>query len=122
MAGNKGAENLKPCRDTETAKARGKQGGIASGKAKRKKKLLSEIYGEVIADLYGVDAKKGASAQSIIKDIIRRRDAASVSMLKEVREATEGSKQQIELTANINPDDENVKAILEKHGIKNSKD
>ena len=92
---NKGIKNLRPCRDTETAIARGKLGGIKSGESKRQKKLLSEIYGEVIADLYKIDAKKGTPAKTIIKAILERTDSASVSMLKELREATEGNKLEV---------------------------
>ena len=94
MASN-GTKNLIPVKTTEEAKAKGKRGGIASGEAKRKKKLLSEIYGEVIADLYKIDAKKGTPAKTIIKAILERTDSASVSMLKELREATEGNKLEI---------------------------
>lgn len=36
-------DNLRPVTTTEEAKERGRAGGIASGQAKRKKKLLSEI-------------------------------------------------------------------------------
>jgi len=92
---NKGTRNLIPVRTTEEAKAKGKRGGIKSGESKRQKKLLSEIYGEVLSDLYQVDAKKGTPAKNIIKAILDRSDSASVSMLKEIREATEGSKLEI---------------------------
>lgn len=90
--------NLKSLKDRtpEEKEEIARKGGIASGEAKREKKLLSEIYGEVLAELYDIDAKKGASAKEIIKDIIGRRDSASVSMLKECREATEGQKLKIE--------------------------
>ena len=94
MASN-GTKNLIPVKTTEEAKAKGKRGGIASGEAKRKKKLLSEIYGETLAELFQVDAKKGTPAKNIIKQILERADNASVSMLKEMREATEGNKLEI---------------------------
>ena len=87
-----GINNLNPVRTTKEAKARGKQGGIASGIAKRKKKLLSEVYAEVIADLYQEDIKKGTGSRFIIKEILKRKDSSSVSMWKEIREGTEGSK------------------------------
>ena len=87
-----GINNLNPVRTTKEAKARGKQGGIASGIAKRKKKLLSEIYAEVIAELYQEDIKKGTGSRFIIKEILKRKDSSSVSMWREIREGTEGSK------------------------------
>ena len=93
MASN-GMKNLKPL-TTEKAREIGRKGGIKSGEKKRERKLLSEIYGEVLSDLYEVDAKKGTPAKNIIKQILARTDNASVSMLKEIREATEGNKLEI---------------------------
>ena len=92
---NPGIKNLKPVKTTEEARARGKQGGIKSGQVRRERKLLSDIYGEVLSELYEVDAKKGTPAKNIIKQILARTDNASVSMLKEIREATEGNKLEI---------------------------
>ena len=91
---NKGIKNLTPF-DSERAKRAGSVGGVKSGEARRQKKLLSEIYGEVLSDLYQVDAKKGTPAKNIIKAILDRTDSASVSMLKEIREATEGNKLEV---------------------------
>jgi len=106
---NPGIKNLKPL-TTEKAREIGRKGGIRSGEKKREKKLLSEIYGEVIADLYKIDAKKGTPAKTIIKAILERTDSASVSMLKELREATEGNK--LEVTGQqivyLDPQDENL--------------
>jgi len=91
---NKGIKNLTPF-DSERAKRAGTVGGKKSGESRKEKKLLSEIYGEVIADLYKIDAKKGTPAKTIIKAILERTDSASVSMLKELREATEGNKLEV---------------------------
>lgn len=93
MASN-GMKNLKPL-TTEKAREIGRKGGIKSGEKKRERKLLSEIYGETLAELFRVDAKKGTPAKNIIKQILERADNASVSMLKEMREATEGNKLEI---------------------------
>ena len=77
-----------------------RKGGIASGKARREKKLLSTIYGEVLAGRYEVTINgekqklDGAElVRFVVRDILMRRDSASVSLLKEMREATEGVKQ-----------------------------
>jgi len=91
---NPGIKNLKPL-TTEKAREIGRKGGIRSGEKKRERKFLSEIYGEVLSELYEVDAKKGTPAKNIIKQILARTDNASVSMLKEIREATEGNKLEI---------------------------
>lgn len=42
MAGRDGTRNLTPVRTKEEAKERGRQGGIASGKARRAKKSMRE--------------------------------------------------------------------------------
>lgn len=96
----KGIENLDPCRDSETAKARGKQGGINSGIAKRERKLMSAIYAEFLEkehDIIGRDGVKEKIEGSkllnrVMSKVLSRGDSASVSMMKEIREGTEGSK------------------------------
>jgi viroplasmin and RNaseH domain-containing protein len=86
----------------EEAKKRGSAGGKKSVKVRREKKIISEIHAEIIAEMYGLKIKKGSSLKDIIKDILSRRDSASVSMLKELREATEGNK--INVDAKLNTD------------------
>lgn len=100
MAKNKGKpENLDPCKDTATAKARGKQGGIASGIAKKEKKLISQIYADMMAKTYNIPYEDGAkklTGEGLLEETIKRVLAAggspAVSMVKEWREATEGNK------------------------------
>lgn len=99
MAKNKGrVENLVPL-TTEKAREIGREGGKKSVESRREKKLLSQIYGELLADEYEIeiDGKKTKITgtklvQSIAHDVLNRRDSSSVSMLKEIREATEGNK------------------------------
>jgi hypothetical protein len=86
-------------RTPEELREQTRKGGIASGKARRKKKLLSQIYADILIDKYEVTVagdKKKVSGEKLIKvvarDVLMRRDAASVSMMKEIREATEGNK------------------------------
>ena len=67
-----------------------------------KKKLLSEMYAEFLTDEYNV-RKDGETIKlsgtdyikTIIKAVVSRGDSSSVAMLKEIREATEGSKLQL---------------------------
>jgi len=112
-------ENLKP---KTSAQARGRLGGIQSGKAKRMKKLMSEIYADLLADQSGI--KKGQGIQKVVEDILNSVDAkgknARVSMIKELREGTEGSKVKTETVLSINTDDEKIQQILERHGIHKS--
>ena len=86
-------------RSKEEASELGRKGGIASGKARREKKRLSTIYGEMLAGKYEVTINgekqklDGAElVRFIMRDVLMRRDSASVSLLKEMREALEGSK------------------------------
>jgi hypothetical protein len=84
-------ENLRPAKTTEVAKARGKLGGIRSGEAKREKKLLSTMYADMLAKGFEVEGER-LSLDQVVTAVLARSDSASVSMLKEIREATEGSK------------------------------
>lgn len=83
-----------------------RKGGIASGEARREKKRLSTIYGEMLAGKYEVTINgekqklDGAElVRFVMRDVLMRRDSASVSLLKEIRDATEG--QNINLSGNI---------------------
>ena len=68
-----------------------------------KKKLLSEMYAEFLTDEYNV-RKDGETIKlsgtdyikTIIKAVVSRGDSSSVAMLKEIREATEGQKINLE--------------------------
>jgi hypothetical protein len=92
-------QNLKPL-TTEKAREIGRKGGIASGKAKKEKKFMSQIYAEFLMkehDIIGKDGlKKKLSGDqllsSVMSKILARGDSASVSMLKEIRESLEGNK------------------------------
>ena len=86
-------------RSKKEASELGRKGGIASGEARREKKRLSTIYGEMLAGKYEVTINgekqklDGAElVRFIMRDVLMRRDSASVSLLKEIREATEGNK------------------------------
>ena len=97
-------------RTPEERKEIARKGGKASVEAKREKKLLSEIYAEVIAEMYGVDCEEGQSSKDIVKSILLRKDSAAVSMLKELREATEGSK----IDVSVNPLSEFIKNLRQQ--------
>ena len=80
-----------------------RMGGIASGKARREKKLLSQIYGELLAkshnmNIDGITTRVNGErlVELVALHILLKRDSSSVSMLKEIREATEGSLVNIE--------------------------
>lgn len=92
-------ENLKPVRNTAEAKKLGSAGGKKSGQIRREKKIISQIYAELLADVYeanisgkSVKITGDKLVKTIARDVLMRRDSSSVSMLKEIREATEGAK------------------------------
>jgi len=96
-------QNLKPIQSTEEARARGRAGGIKSGEVRREKKIMSLIYADVIAKKY--DAK-GKTLEDVINEILDRGDSASVSMCREMREATEGNKNKnFNFSGNVSLDD-----------------
>jgi hypothetical protein len=96
----------------EELKARNSKAGKASGKARKEKKLMSQIYAEFLVkehEVIGKDGKKKkleghALLSSVMSKILSRGDSASVSLFKEIREATEGNKIALsgELDCNIN--------------------
>jgi hypothetical protein len=89
--GNK--KNLKPL-TADKAREIGKIGGKKSVAVRRERKLLSQIYGELLAKDFDVDGEKMTIAE-VVAEVLRRKDSASVSMLKEIREATEGNKTEL---------------------------
>ena len=110
-------ENLKAFRSAEEAREKGAKGGIASGEARRKKRLMSQIYGEYLEKKYGTNGK---DLFEVMDAILKRKDSATVSLLKEIRDGTEGSKLTLDgdLTVSNMTDEQLEKAI---HGIINGK-
>lgn len=93
-----------------------RKGGIKSGQVRREKKLMSQIYSDFLVKQNNIK-KKGKSLNDIIQIIIERGDSASVSLLKEIREATEGNKITNKFEQSLEQD-EAVKEIMIKFGIK----
>lgn len=94
-------ENLKPC-TKENARERQLKSAQKRKENNAKKKLMSQIYAEFLEKEYNVKAgdktKKISGAElcnEAMKKIIARGDSASVSLLRELREGTEGNKIQL---------------------------
>jgi len=96
-------ENLIPTtmRTKDEVRANSRKGGIKSGEVRREKKLLSQMYADMLADEHDIDldgVKQKVTGAELFKmvaqKIVSKGDASSVSMMKEIREATEGSKVQ----------------------------
>lgn len=104
MAKQKGRpENLIPAnkRTKEEARELGRRGGVASGEARRKKKYFKEIYAEMLADEYQIE-KEGKTVtglqlvKEVARDVLLRKDSASVSMLDQMRKTLDGESLEIE--------------------------
>ena len=125
MAGN--IKNLKPLdsnQSREKAKENGRKGGIASGKAKREKKLVSEMVRDFLGKEHIIKGKPVETQellrQTLVK-VLQRGGMPAVKLVQVMADITEGAKFNIDTNLNINTDDEKVKAILAKHGIQNIK-
>lgn len=103
-------ENLISLGDRTTSEQReiSKKGGIASGEARREKKIASEAYAELLAEEHDVKIdgeKTKVSGKNLLKRVIIKIlinfNSSSVAMIKEIREATEGNK----LTVKMDPKD-----------------
>jgi DNA integrity scanning protein DisA with diadenylate cyclase activity len=98
--GKRGApENMRPPRTKAEAKARGAKGGKASGVARREKKLMSQIYAEFLAEKFNVKTEHGPRfttgeklVNQVVKQVLIAGGPGAVSLMREIREATEGSK------------------------------
>jgi hypothetical protein len=96
----KGIENLNPpVRSAEEARELGRRGGKASGKARREKKLMSQIYASFLAEKHKVKiegAEKEVTGEQYLAAVMNKvfgaGGAPAVSLMKEIREATEGAK------------------------------
>jgi len=92
-----GRGNLVAIDSTEKARELGRKGGIASGKAKRKKKFMASVYADMFCDKYDIqineDKKKKMDAEEFFKhvvtEILLKADRASVAQLKEMSEQVE---------------------------------
>lgn len=93
-------QNLRPIQkgqlSNEELKKRQRNGGIKSGKARREKKMFSQVYSGYLAKEHKIiinGQNKKESGQnlldSVISKILANGDMASVMMIKEMREATE---------------------------------
>jgi ABC-type transporter Mla MlaB component len=112
-------ENLDPVKKgSPEAKARGKQGGIKSGIVKREKKRMSQIYAEFLDrdhEIVDKKTKKKVSGPELLSmvmtKVLSRGDSAAVSLLKEIREATEGTKTTIDF-ANIEESKKEIQSLF----------
>ena len=77
----------------------GSKGGKASAKAKKERKLMSQIYADILLKRLSVPFEEGTEemtglelVEHAVKTALATGGSPAVSMMKEIREATEGSK------------------------------
>jgi hypothetical protein len=105
------AQNLVPLnkRSKEAQREIQSKGGKVCAEKRREKIILSQIYADFLCESFDIqfqeeERKKLGGVQfvkEVQKRILSRCDSSSVSMLKEIREATEGSKNITELTGQV---------------------
>lgn len=103
-----GSENLRPFNTLTEEEQReiASKGGKASVESRREKKIMSQIYAEFLEKEHDITLEEGIKEkvsgskllEIVMSKVLNRGDSASVSLMKEIREATEGSR--IDLTVN----------------------
>jgi hypothetical protein len=123
------AEDLIPMnqRSLDEAKELGRQGGIASGKARREKKVIRELYFEALSRKYKVLKPDGSTEEiagtekfiRVWEKLMDIGNSSSVSLMREMRESIDGTDLNVNGQFAMTPEqEEEFKAILERHGIK----
>ena len=87
---------------SEEAKEMQKKSAEKRKENNAKKKLMSQIYAEFLEREYEVKAGEGKRKLSgaelvneVMRKVLARSDSSSVSLMREIREGTEGSKMQL---------------------------
>ena len=99
--GKPNPQNLNPC-NSENARERQLKSAEKRKENNAKKKLMSQIYADFLEREYEVKAGEGKrkiSGAELVNEVMRkvlaRSDSSSVSLMREIREGTEGSKMQL---------------------------
>jgi hypothetical protein len=116
MAGGNPSK-LVPC-TPENARERQLKSAEKRKENNARKKLMSQIYAEFLEREYSVKVAEGTKKISgaelvneAMKKIIARGDSSSVSLMREVREGTEGTKMQLsgEVTTKLETQEDRIK-------------
>lgn len=85
-------ENIKPIRSTKEARKRGRNGGIASGKARREKKLLKDCLDELLQKEWeNRQGEKMSGSEAISVAVFKKALAGDMKAFEIVRD-TSGQK------------------------------
>ena len=116
MAGGNPSK-LVPC-TPENARERQLKSAEKRKENNAKKKLMSQIYAEFLEREYEVKAGEGKRKLSgaelvneVMRKVLARSDSSSVSLMREIREGTEGTKMQLsgEVTAKLETQEDRIK-------------
>ena len=119
--GKPNPQNLNPC-NSENARERQLKSAEKRKENNAKKKLMSQIYAEFLEKEYNVrqgDKERKLTGAELVnecmKKIIARGDSASVSLMREVREGTEGTKVNLsgEIKTELQTTEERLQAFEE---------
>jgi hypothetical protein len=91
----------------EELSSRNRKAGRASGKARHEKKIMSQIYADFLQKEHQVIGKDGLKKKlsgtqllnSVMSKVLSRGDSSAVSLMREMREATEGNKISVDIPA-----------------------
>jgi len=115
-----GKDNLTPF-TSDNAKEMQRKGAEKRKENNAKKKLMSQIYAEFLEKEYNVrqgDKERKLTGAELVnecmKKIIARGDSSSVSLLREVREGTEGTKVNIDGSLAVSNDMETTEERVKK--------
>ena len=117
--GKPNPQNLNPC-NSENARERQLKSAEKRKENNAKKKLMSQIYADFLEREYEVKAGEGKRKLSgaelvneVMRKVLARSDSSSVSLMREIREGTEGTKMQLsgEVTAKLETQEERLKAF-----------
>lgn len=85
-------DNLKPVQTKEEASERGRKGGIASGKARREKKMLKECFEALLDKQYKTkDGKRATGAETLALTVFQKAQRGDLKAFELVRD-TAGQK------------------------------
>ena len=117
--GKPNPQNLNPC-NSENARERQLKSAEKRKENNAKKKLMSQIYADFLEREYEVKAGEGKRKLSgaelvneVMRKVLARSDSSSVSLMREIREGTEGSKMQLsgEVTTKWETQEDRLKAF-----------
>ena len=115
--GKPNPQNLNPC-NSENARERQLKSAEKRKENNAKKKLMSQIYAEFLEREYEVKAGEGKRKLSgaelvneVMRKVLARSDSSSVSLMREIREGTEGTKMQLsgEVTTKLESPEDRIK-------------